>query len=206
MLESISRYIKLHMSLPQLLLACDTCGESVPAGPYLSALYSIPDGKNLPLRWTLGWCNLCGRAGRVEDWPSGDDLDSDAASVVREWGECPDQLDGWRQEKLDEIETYRRLQPLRTTPNHCLNCGGTDLLSWSYNSEGELTVSPHRGCPGLFRQVEDPDGMRFMLVDESDLYSINGTGLGRVPNGPTLPTGLTIDDIDDLDLSPLWKS
>ncbi|MFO3796908.1 MAG: hypothetical protein ACK8QZ_06430 [Anaerolineales bacterium] len=190
------------MSLPVLFLACDTCGESVPTGPYLSALYSIPDGKRLPLRWTLGWCNLCRRARRVEDWPSGENLDSNAASVVREWGACPDQLEGWKQEKLDDIETYRRLQPLRTTPNHCLDCGGTDLLPWSYNSEGELTVSPHGDCSGLFRQVEeDPDGMRFMLVDESDLYSINGTGLGRVPNDSTVPSGPTIDDVDGLDLS-----
>lgn len=193
------------MSLPVLLLACDSCNESVPTGPYLSALYSIPDGKNLPLRWTLGWCNSCGHARRVEDWPSSENLDNDAAAVVREWGACPDQLEGWKQEKLEEIEAYRRLQPLRTTPNHCLDCGGTDLLPWAYNSEGELTVSPHGYCPGLFRQVEDPDGMRFMLVDESDLYSINGTGLGRKPNDSTLPTGLTIDDIDGLDLSPLWK-
>jgi hypothetical protein len=148
----------------------------------------------------------------VEEWPSGEDLDNDAAAVVREWGECPDQLEGWRQEKLDDIETYRRLQPLRTTPNHCLECGGSDLLQWSYNSEGELSGSPHGDCPGLFREVkEDPDGMRLMLVDESDLYSINGTNMGRVLDDLTLATGLTIDDIDDiediddLDISPLWK-
>lgn len=193
------------MSLPQHLLACESCGESVPTGPYLSAVYSIPNSKNLPLRWTLGWCNSCGHATRVEDWPSNEDLERDAASVFREWEECPDQLEGWKQEKLLDIETYRRLQPLRTTPNHCLNCGGIDLLAWSYDEDGQLKVSPHGECTGLFREVEDPDGMRFMLVDESELYAINGEKLGRVPNASTLPAGLTMDDFNGLDLSELWK-
>lgn len=170
------------MSLPALLLVCDTCCESVPKGPYLSAVYSIPGDRTLPLRWTLSWCNSCGHAKRVEAWPSSEDLERDTAGVLREWAAYPQELGGWKQEKLENFETYQRLQPLRNTPNHCLDCGSTDLMPWSYNNEDELLASPHGGCQGLFKEAEHPDGLRFMLVDESDLYTIDGEFVGRVPN------------------------
>jgi len=170
------------MSLPVLLLECGICKESVPEGPYLPALYCTPDGKHLALRWTLGWCNSCGHARRVEDWPSLEALDNETAKALKMGGESQDQLHGWMREKLEDIETYRRLQPLRTTSNHCLSCGGTDLLAWSYDNDGVPVATPHKDCTGLFRQVEDPDGMRFMLVDECDLFSLDCRDLGRVQN------------------------
>lgn len=109
-------------------------------------------------------------------------LDRETAAVLEMGKATQDQLHGWMREKLEDIETYRRLQPLRTTRNHCLECGGTDLLAWSYDSDGVPLATPHKDCIGLFRQVEDPDGMRFMLVDESDLFSLECRDLGRVQN------------------------
>jgi len=88
----------------------------------------------------------------------------------------------YEQRDLEEIGLYRRLLRQRQSPCRCLECGGVTVQAWLFDENGRATHSPHGGCPGMGKLVEDPGGMRILLIDDADAYSPEGEYLGRLSN------------------------
>ena len=172
------------MSLKVELLECEACKATVYAFPMLPLAYIFPTGELARLRWTFGWCGGCDRVQQVEQLPSAETLDEEEADLYELARSKPDGLDRYEQKDLRRIGLYRCLLGTRLSANRCMTCGGTNNAAWVFDSHERATHNPHGGCAGQFRQIEDPDGMRLMLVEDAEVYTLEGQYLGRLSEQP----------------------
>lgn len=172
------------MSLKVQLLECETCKTTVYAFPMLPSAYIFPTGELARQRWTFGWCGDCNRVQQVEQLPSAAALDKEELNLHKLERSKAGGLDRYEQKDLERIGLYRRLLGVRLSANRCMACGGTNIDPWVFDAQEQATHNPHGGCDGRFRQIEDPDGMRLMLVDDSELYTLEGEYLGRLSGQP----------------------
>lgn len=172
------------MSLKVELLECESCKATVYVFPMLPSAYIFPTGELARLRWTFGWCGDCKRVQQVEQLPSAETLDKEEADLYGLARSKPDGLHRYQHRDLQRIGLYRRLLGTRLSANRCMTCGGTNIASWVFDTHERATHNPHGGCVGKFTQIEDPDGMRLMLVDDAEVYTLDGEHAGRLSEQP----------------------
>lgn len=168
------------MSVRVEMIVCSACEISVWASPLLPCVYLFPSGEQLSTRQVHGWCDDCSRVRQVEALPRLEVLVADEQALLKRAREKPVGLSRYEQRELEEVGLYRRLLQQRQSPPRCLECGGVAIQAWQFDDDGRATSSPHGGCPGLCKMIEDPDGMRIALIDDAETYSPEGQYLGRL--------------------------
>ncbi len=172
------------MSLLVQFLQCDACDERIAVVPLLPSVYVFPTGELLRLHSSFGWCRDCQGVLQVEALPSVAALDQEEAALLALARTLPEGLSKYEKRDLEGVGLYRRLLAMRQSPGRCMCCGGSEIDHWTFEEPGITAHSPHGGCQGRFRQIDDPDGMRLMLVDDANAFSPDGTSLGRLSDQP----------------------
>lgn len=172
------------MSLKVKMLKCDKCRTSVFAFPLLPSVYCFPSGEVLRMRSAFGWCETCQHIRQVEALPSLSELDAEEAGWLKRAQAKAGGLHRYEQREQESIGLYRRLLHLRQHSSRCLGCGGLAVDAWRMDADENFVHSPHGGCAGRVHLVDDPDGMRILLLEDAEAYSLEGEHLGRLSEQP----------------------
>ena len=183
------------MSMPVSVYCCTKC-DFRQQSDTLWGLYEylFPNGVRLPMKTSIGWCEDCSRIVRKENFDPyreiaseeiGHDIDTFPERPARHWWDLHLYVFSWiwRKQKqswqrdvfhhdmsLADRADIQLLIGMRTSPK-CLECGSTNVISFSNGNE-------HLHCGGqiLKKPFVTPGGFEVSISHQeaTDIYSIDG--------------------------------
>lgn len=176
------------MSVQPSIIICSVCDFKASSSCiYGDFKYLLPNGEELAVDRSLGWCMSCKNIKPIEELPDINKIREEITAVKSELNKLKHSflmklIPSTRNKianleaNLQQLERKRIFLELRQSPSRCLVCASDDVMKINFPSleKGEVinTGCDHPGCKGslLIRKSE----IRFGYFPLSHTYDVEG--------------------------------